>query len=567
MAVIDVERNAQPSQPEGDAAESVGEFAAACLRANGVSTVFGIPGTHNIEIYRGLQRYGIRHILTRHEQGAVYAADGYARATGRPGVVVATSGPGVTNCITGIANAYADSIPVLVLSPGPARGEERRDLGFLHEAKDQRSGMDNFAGRSVRVESREALEQAIHGAFLSWRTDRARPVHVEIPTDLIAERSPVAQTSAWQGAPPVPAAEALSALIGALQDAVRPIIIAGGGCLDHSAALTAFVDATQIPVVTTLQGKGSVDERHPLACGALAGSTSGFAPVARADLILALGTELKSAEIARHARVARFDIDPAQLHKHHVSALPVLGDVGAALTAMLAHPGFPEMRLSSEWRNGVLAEADALRSGVDEEWAVLHQAIVGAAEGTSKTPTVLTGDSSQISWLGTTRSAVLDGPRQFLSTDGFATLGYGLPAAIGAKLARPDAAVVGMMGDGALMFSVQELATASEIGLSLPVVVFDNGGYAEIRKNMGDAGIVPIAVDLARPDYPALAAAFHCGFEAPATPSQLAASVREALTAERPTVIVVDAGHFAGESWRLSRSISPAERGRDGEEG
>lgn len=552
MAIAETAWGARSSPRAAEETESIGEFAAACLRANGVDTVFGIPGTHNIEIYRGLHREGIRHVLTRHEQGAVYAADGYARSTGRPGVVVATSGPGATNCITGIANAYADSVPVLLLSPGPARGEERRDLGFLHEAKDQRAGIDSFAGASVRAESKEALEQAIQGAFLAWRTTRARPVHIEIPTDLIGEREKTWETSAWPGTRPVPPADALRAVIDALRSARRPLIVAGGGCVDHSAALTTFVDATGIPVVTTLQGKGAVDERHPLTCGALAGSSAGFAPLAQADLVLAFGTELKGAEIAPDARVARFDIDPSQLHKHHVSALPVLGDLGAALVAMGTHPELTDLGMSPEWRDGVLAEAELLRARTDEEWAVLHRAILDGAATTSMTPTVLTGDSSQISWLGTTRSAVLHGPRRFLTTDGFATLGYGLPAAIGAKVAHPDAAVVAVVGDGALMFSVQELATASEIGLALPIVVFDNGGYAEIKQNMSDAGITPFAVDLARPDYRALAAAFHCGYRAATTPDELSASVRDALQSGSPTLIVVGAEHFSDKRWRTS---------------
>ncbi|WP_308798077.1 thiamine pyrophosphate-binding protein [Agromyces silvae] len=530
--------------------ESLGEFAVACLVANGVDTVFGIPGTHNIELYRGVRRHGVRHVLTRHEQGATYGADGYARATGRPGVVIATSGPGATNCITGIANAYADSVPLLVISPGAPQGQERRDLGFLHEAKDQRAGIDRFAAASIRVESKPALAEAIHQAFLSWRTGRARPVHIEIPTDLIGERSPVTPTTRWEGTPAVAPEASVDAAVDALARARRPMVVAGGGAVDAGAELTVFAELTGVPVVTTLQGKGVVDETHPLSLGARAGDSFGFAVLAEADLVLALGTELKHANIAPTATLVRIDIDAAQLHKHRRAELPVLGDVAHALRAMTAHPRLPRDTVSPGWVATVRDASDAGAAPAMATWSVLHAAVIEGARGAGDGPVVLTGDSSQISWLGTVQTAVLEGPRRFLTTDGYATLGYSLPAAIGATLAVPEARVVALLGDGAFMFSVQELATASELGIGLPVVVFDNGGYAEIETNMRDADLEPFAVALTPPDYDALARAFHCGYIEANRPDDLASAVREAFGAGRPTIIRITANDFAAESWR-----------------
>lgn len=530
--------------------ETIGSFAATCLAENGVDTVFGIPGTHNIEIYRGLQRRNIRHILTRHEQGATYAADGYARASGQPGVVIATSGPGITNCITGIANAYADSVPLLVLSPGPRRGEERRNLGFLHEAKDQRSGIDCFAEESIRAESQRSLEEAIHGAFLRFRTGRPRPIHIEIPTDLLEEESTGAPEAAWNAGIPSPDSAAITAVAAAIRTAERPLILVGGGSANYGDILSSLVDLTGIPVVTTVQGKGTVSERHPRSVGALAGGSSGFQSLQRADFVLAFGTELKNAGLGADVRVARFDIDAGQLHKNHRSDFPVLGDVGLSAAALLAELANSPPTMSATWLREVLRDGKSTRAGAQEVWAVLHDAVTNAARGTSEKPVILTGDSSQISWQGTVQSAVLERPRSFLTTDGYATLGYGLPAAIGAKLARPEASVVSLLGDGALMFSVQELATAAEQRLALPIVVFDNGGYAEIEQNMRDAGVAPFAVALTPPKYAALATALNCRFSATETPAGLEKAVREALTADRPTLIRIAAEDFNTPVWR-----------------
>jgi len=539
---------------------TIGAFAAACLTANGVTTVFGIPGTHNIELYRGIDAQGIRHVLTRHEQGAVYAADGYARSTGRPGVVIATSGPGLTNCITGIANAYADRVPLLVISPGAARGCERRDLGFLHEAKDQRAGVDNFADASVRVESQAALEEAINAAFLGFRSGRLRPVHIEIPTDVIGESSVGSPGPAWNAPRPQPGIGWVRNVADAVRAAERPLVVIGGGCNDHGDALTSLVDTTGIPVVTTVQGKGAVSEAHKLSAGASAGGSSGFPPMRRADLILAFGTELKNADIDPRARVARFDVDPRQLHKHRRADFPVQADAGLAARALIEALRESVNSVSASWVTEVLQSAQQERAGATHIWGRLHDAVIRAAGYSGGEPVparsvILTGDSSQISWQGTVRAAVLREARSFLTTDGFATLGYALPAAIGAKIARPEAAVVALLGDGALMFSVQELITAAEQGLALPVVVFDNGGYAEIEQNMREAGMTPSAVHLTSPDYAALARGFRCGFADVVTPAALDTAISEAVAATSPTLIRISEEAFMADVWRRGKHV------------
>lgn len=543
--------------------ESLGSFVAACLRANGVDLVFGIPGTHNLEIYRGLARHGIRHVLTRHEQGATYAADGYARATGRAGVVIATSGPGATNCITGLANAYADSVPLLVISPGVPRGHERRDSGHLHEVKDQRAGMAGFVRDSIRAESREAIEEAIHGAFVAFAGRRPRSMHIEIPTDVLSLAAPAAPTVRWPAGQPEPSAADTARAVEALASARRPLIVAGGGAVDAGASLSALVEATGIPVVTTVRGKGALDERHPLAAGALAGGSSAFAPIADADVVLAIGTELRHAALADGAELLRVDIEQAQLSKHHRATVPLLGDADAVLRGLLAQPALGRVATDAGWQQHVREAARQWRATAVADWALLHSAVLSGAAEASAPDVILTGDSSRVSWLGTVRTAVLRGPRRFLTTDAFATLGFALPAAIGAKLARPDAAVIALVGDGALMFTVQELATASEQRLPLPIVVVDDHGYGEIRQNMADADMEPYAVDLTPPDYVQLAGAFHCGYANASTPDALRSAVATALQLDRPTIIHVRQADLDAAAWRATDLTTQTGEQRD----
>lgn len=518
---------------------TLGELAAAFLRRHGVEVVFGIPGTHNLELYRGLAREGIRHVLTRHEQGACYAADGYARATGKPGVVIATSGPGITNCITGIANAYADAVPLLVFSPGPARGEERRDLGFLHEAKDQRAGIEAFAEESIRVEDATALRDAVYGTFARWGVGRRRPVHIELPTDAIGDTYEVDVEEAWSSVPAVAAAGTIHLAADAIARSRRPLLVAGGGAVDAAEEVTAFATEFGVPLVTTLAGKGVVNEHDALNGGAVAGSSSPAQILADADCIIACGTELKNAgHVAAEATIVRFDVDAGRLHRHRAAHVPVLGDVALTLPAVaerLRDAG--GARIDPGWADRAVAAARGHVAGAVERWAGIHRAIVAGAGPN----VVLTGDSSQISYIGTVSVPLFDAPRRFLSTDAYATLGYALPAAIGASCARPGTPVVAVVGDGAFMFSVQELATARTDTRGLPVLVYDNAGYAEIRQNMADAGIEPYAVDLPRPDYAALAQAFGCAYDRADDASAVEAAVRVALAREEPTIVHVRA--------------------------
>jgi thiamine pyrophosphate-dependent acetolactate synthase large subunit-like protein len=511
------------------------------LAANGVDTVFGIPGTHNLELYRHLRAAGISPVTPRHEQGAGYAAEAYARVSGRPGVVVTTSGPGLTNAMTAAATAYAESQPMILLSPGVPTGTEGRDLGLLHETKDSRAAMDHLVRWSRRVRSADEAAEAVTEAFASFRGTRPRPVHVEIPLDVLEQDWTGTARTAPRTAAPAPEERAAIRAAQALATAQRPLIIAGGGCVDASTELAALAEAVGAPVATTVNGKGALAEGHPLAVGAAVRLRSLQAAAAESDALVVVGSELGDSDLwagrITGGTVIRVDIEAGQLQKNCRADITLLADAAEALWAVLTalptdRPQVTGLDRAARLRAECRAEARRDAGGYE----TINAAVRAALPDTG----VLTGDSSQVTYSGSVHFFDVPGPRQFCYTPGYATLGYGLPAGIGASLGRPGAPVATLLGDGAFMFSVQELATAVELRLPLPIVVVDNGGYREIREQEESRGIPPVGVDLQVPDLALLATAMGAHGVPTKDPAALTGLVQDALGADRPTVIHLD---------------------------
>ncbi|MFG1934282.1 5-guanidino-2-oxopentanoate decarboxylase [Mycobacterium sp. NPDC048908] len=509
------------------------------LAAHGVDTIFGIPGTHNLELYRHFPATGIRAITPRHEQGAGYAAEAYARVTGRPGVVVATSGPGVTNTMTAAATGYAESQPMLILSSGMPTGTENQDLGQLHEAKNTSGAMDQLIRWSRRVRTADEAADAVTEAFDSFAASRPRPVHIEIPVDILEGQWTGHPRIAPKRIPPQADPAVVQRAAEVLAAARRPMIIAGGGAVDAQPELTALAEALGAPVATTVNGKGVVDEAHPLSVGASVRLRAVQQAAADSDALLVVGSELGDSDLwdgrIRGRTVIRCDIDPGQLDKNCPADHALLGD--AATTAAALRAALPDPGSVTDER------ATALRAACREEaakdacaYADINAAVRAAlpAEG------VLTGDSSQVTYFGSVHFFDMPSPRRFCYSPGFATLGYGLPASVGAALGLPGTPVVVLLGDGALMFSVQELTTLVEQRLPVPVVVVDNRGYREIRDQEAARGIPPIAVDLRTPDFAALAEAMGARGLRTTSTADLTDLVRGALDADGPTLIHFD---------------------------
>lgn len=499
------------------------------VRAYGVDTVFGIPGTHNLELYRPLPALGFRVVTTRHEQGAGYAADGWSRRTGLPGVVITTSGPGLLNVLSAAATAFCESRPLIVLSPGVPSGQSYADRGDLHETKNPTGAAGSVMLWSRRVSSAAEAVESVHDAFALFRSGRPRPVHIEIPMDVLEGAAGVSTEAleARASARREPDPGLVSAAADLLDESQRPVIIAGGGAIVGE-ALTRLAELLSATVVTTLNGKGAVPESHSLSLGSELRLAATAEVVRAADALLVIGAKVGEAElwgndIMPAGRVIRVDVDPSRLQTNLRADIAIAADAGATVEALLAL--VPQ-------RERPAPDLEAVRARQRDEADALSPAVMAAARLIASAIPVdatVAADSSQIDYYGMTSTLRHDEPRRLLYMPAYATLGYGLPAAIGAVIAEPERPSVAVLGDGALMFSVQELMTAVEQGVDLTVVCVDNGGYREIRENEADRGIAPIGVDLVQPNWVALATAFGGRGHAITHLSEVASTIAAAI--------------------------------------
>ncbi|MFI1658144.1 5-guanidino-2-oxopentanoate decarboxylase [Streptomyces sp. NPDC020472] len=529
--------------PEEGEAVTGGEAVVRALASHGVTDAFGIPGTHNLEIYRHLRAYGIRHVTPRHEQGAGYAADAYARVSGRPGAAITTTGPALLNIAAAVGQAHSDSVPLLVVSPGMPLRHPRQSTGLLHEMRSQTEALRGVAAFSHRVSSVEEIGSAVARAFTLFRTGRPRPVHIEVPLDLLETVEPAGPVRrAPLTGPPAPDPAAVGRAAEALRAARRPALVLGGGARAAAAECAALAEELGAPVVTTANGKGVMDERHPLSLGVSLHSPAVQKWLVDRDVILAVGTELAESDLwgpppALTGTLIRVDVDPAQMYAGLPADVPLVGDARALLEALLA-----ECRGGTDDVPADPAGVRALRAARDDETRARDARwlpYLRAVRRVLAEDAVLTSDSAQCCYYGALPHLPLGPEGRYLHPTGFGTLGYALPAAIGAKTACPERQVVALSGDGGLQFSVQELATAAQLRLPLPVVVFDNGGYGEIREEMAARGDAPVAVDLPAVDLPALARAYGGRGAVVRSPEELADALALALTAPGPTVLTV----------------------------
>lgn len=515
----------------------------ATLKNYGIDTVFGIPGTHNLEFYRHLDELGIKPITTRHEQGASYGADGWSQVTGKPGVVITTSGPGLLNSLSGAATAYAESRPMIILSPGRPVGQEYRDIGSLHETKNPTGAVDSIVKFSRRVNSAEEAVDIIHNAFRSFAHDRPRPIHIEVPLNILEQLTDI-DDAALQARPlgkPQPApVEDIKEAAKILAGSKHPVIVAGGGSLPASADLLTLAETLEAPVITSVNGKGAIPEKHRLSLGADLRLSAAHAFCREADAMLIIGSKIGEAElwdgdIQPNGPVIRVDIERAQMLTNITPDVELPGNSQAIVPQLLEE--LKNLGVTSDTRQArdlqeVFDALDEEGRTIAPELAALNERIMEILPNNA----IIAGDSSQVTYMGTTTFYRAPEPHSLLYMATYATLGYGLPAAIGAKVAKPEHPVVCLLGDGALMFAIQELMTAVEQELDLPIICVDNGGYGEIRQNERERGIAPVAVNLKQPDWVKLAEGFGAtGFEA--TLDNLGETVTRALNTKGPSVV------------------------------
>jgi 5-guanidino-2-oxopentanoate decarboxylase len=526
---------------------TIGRYVVETLAANGIDTVFGIPGVHNIELYRGLELARVRHVLARHEQNAVFAADGYARATGKVAAAFVISGPGVTNALTALAQAYSDSVPLLLIASAPVRASLGRGWGVLHELADQRAVVAGVTGFAASARSAQEVREYLCAAFAALRAGRRRPAYVDIPLDLIGEATALRpEPFAHGGEPPAPTPGAIGEALELLGAAQRPLIIAGGGARGAGAALRTLAEDLDGYLVTTVAGKGVLAESHPASLGA----SLPFAPtqerVAAADLVVAAGTELSETDVysttrlVMNGRLVRIDIDEHKLDDHYAAAVRVRGDAALSL-GMLARA----VHARGGWRTSA-GDGRAHRARIEAQLdggARPMLAALRALRDSLPADGAVFSDMTQIAYLGNYAFSA-ERPGLWFHPSGYGTLGYAVPAAIGALIAQPQRAIVALVGDFGVQFTLQELMTAVELDLTLPVVVWNNGALGQIRDDMRAAGIAPIGVVGRNPDFVALAHAYGAvGVRVPGA-AALGEALRAALARPGPTLLEADAESF-----------------------
>ena len=521
------------------------------LAANGIDTVFGIPGVHNLALYRGLdRRRDVRHVLTRHEQGAAFAADGYARMTGRTAAAFVISGPGVTNALTAVAQARSDSVPLIIVASTPAGASLGRGWGLLHELKDQHGVMDAVLDLTCTARSAEEAQAFLRRVFDEYSAGRTRPAYLGVPLDILAQDTALPVEVFAPSARPQAPAEQVQRVAALLAGAQRPMVIAGGGARGAAAALRALVEGLDAYLVTTAAGKGILPEAHP----ANLGCSLPYAPtqqlIAEADVVVAVGTGLSETDIytadrqAFRGRMVRVDIRDAA-DERHTADETVCSDaesfMGAVAAAVVKHG--PSR---SGWRSSAGAASlhrAAIDAGLDAPSQVLARGLA-AIRAALPADAAVFSDMTQIAYLGN-YAFPMDAPGGWHHPSGYGTLGFALPAALGAKIAAPHRPVLALHGDYGLQFTIQELGTAVEAGVSLPIVVWNNSALGQIRDDMIASGIAPIGVIARNPDFVALAEAWGARGVRIRDGAGLAAAVRSALQHAGPTLIEIDAAAFA----------------------
>ncbi|UGX87561.1 5-guanidino-2-oxopentanoate decarboxylase [Phyllobacterium meliloti] len=521
---------------------TVGESLVHLLESYDVDTVFGIPGVHTIELYRGLAASKIRHITPRHEQGAGFMADGYARATGKPGVAFVITGPGITNTITAMGQARADSIPMLVISGVNQRESLGKGMGFLHELPNQRAMLQTVAMFSHRVETADELPIVLARAFALFASRRPGPVHIEIPLDVMA--LPLDGASRQLSDAPIPqaSAETLAELTRQCLGAERPVILIGGGAKGAAAELKELAEKLDAPVVATTNARGIL-HNHPLLIPASASLTAVRKLLAESDLVIAIGTEMGPTDYDMYGdggfpelkRLVRIDIDAGQLDRRP-AFMPIEASAQETVRSLAAT--LPARRNTKSGEDRALATRDAAWAEIGPR-TQSHVRFLNVLRDTLP-DSLIVGDSTQAIYSG---NLYYDHDRiggWFNAATGFGALGFGPPAAIGAALGKPETSTICIVGDGGFQFVLGELGAAVDEKAPVIFVVWNNQGYQEIERAMRDVHINPVGVRPSAPNYLKIAEAYGVASIKLQKLEELPAALLTAKASKNPYLIEID---------------------------
>jgi thiamine pyrophosphate-dependent acetolactate synthase large subunit-like protein len=520
------------------------------LKAHGVDTVFGIPGVHNLDIYDALhENPGLTNILARHEQGAGFMADGYYRATGKPGIALIVTGPGVTNVATAVGEAFADSSSVFVIATNLERKYIDTLEGNLHEMTDQMGVMRPIVKWSKRVMDAADIPASLNEAFTAIATGRPRPVYLEVPIDVMADELEMDDISLLSSTSSVDVSSQVSQAAELIAGAGRVMIFAGGGATsdEAAAALQALAEELGAPVVTSLMGKGSIPADYPFAVGAFGYRWTADNPTVEvmqnSDLAIVVGSGLGvrtsgEGSMPLPAKLIHIDIDPAEHGKRYQPDVSIIADAAEALNGLLEavrSGSRPKERWSEEQ---VAIIRDRLFEPSDARTAGYVPYIDALREGMDR-DAILCNDMTMMAYEGVRYFPVYE-PRSYTFPRGFGTLGSALPTAIGAKVGCPDKQVVAMAGDGGFQFTMEELGAAVHHRIPVTTVIFNDSTHTAVKaaQKRSYPGRY-VAVDLVNPDYVKLADAYGIQGIRAESPEALSEALAAAKSSEMPVIIDV----------------------------
>lgn len=517
-----------------------------CLKREGVDVVFGLPGGVLLPLYDAIYNSEIRHILVRHEQGAAHMADGYARATGKVGVCIATSGPGATNLVTGIATAYMDSVPMVAITG---------QVNTFLIGKDAFQEADitgitlPITKHNYLLRSAKEIPGVFREAFYIARSGRPGPVLIDLPRDVTVEEMefnwPEVNLPGYH--PSIKAHEMqIKKAAKALMEAERPVIYAGGGVKLADANRELFDLAVKInaPVTTTLMGIGSFPEDHPLSLGMLGMHGTKYAnyTIQESDLILAVGARFddrvtgKVSSFAPKAKIIHVDVDPAEIGKNVRVDIPLVGDAKNALAGLLKEV---EAKPRSSWNDKVDSwKSDCPLKYVPDMNIIKPQYVIEKLCELAPDAIITTEVGQNQMWAA--QFFVHKDPRKFISSGGLGTMGYGFPAAIGAKMGMPDCEVIDIAGDGSFLMNSQELATAVVNDIPVKVAIINNGCLGMVRQWQElffEKRYSATILGRTSPDFVKLAEAYGAVGLRATKPSEVEPVIKAALASDRPTLM------------------------------
>ena len=524
-----------------------GQAVVAALRAHGVDTIFGIPGVHTLPLYDAmLDEPGLRHVLARHEQGAGFMADGYARVAGKEGVVSVITGPGVTNVATPVADAYADAVPLLVIASSLPRSSRGRRRGELHEVKNQFGVMDALAGWTRAVEYVEEIPDAIHDAFRAMRAGRPHGAYIEIPLDLLAME---AEVDVLQPAPVAlssPSTKDIAAIADYLRNAQRPLLIAGNGitATGANAQLLQLAELLGAPVILDGKSRDTLPTAHPLVI-----TTSGYPllpsmreVLSTSDVALVIDSRLGAYTPGQNklnlpATMLQIDSEPSEIGRHFPVTLGVVADARSVLDTLLAAlQDAPRDRVSRA--EEVAHVKDTLDMYARQRYGE-NLAFLDAVREAVPSDGVIVADMTKLGYASSEYLPLYEA-RTFIHPSELCSIGCGLPLALGAKVAAPHKPVVALCGDGGFLLNVGELATAAQEQIDVITVLFNDATYTAVKQQQARRFQRRyIATDLRAPDYVAMARAFGIHSTRVATPGDLSEALAQAIQRGAASLIEV----------------------------